>query len=86
MNPKTFNELKTKIQNAIQQKLAQLPNNHGEAGFTLIDGFLNFPIQDKMDGSLTIGGPTVPMVAIMGNTSGRVTFFPLKALIPDFDK
>lgn len=85
MNPKTFNQLKNEIQTAIKSRMDSLNLPQGEAGFTLIDGFFNFPIQDQLNGSLIIGGPSVPMVAIMGNTSGRVFFFPLKVLIPNFE-
>ncbi len=82
MNNNSFKELKPQIQAAIQQKMGLLTIQHGETGFTLLDGFFNFPIQDEISGSIVIGGPTVPMVAIIGNTSQRVFFFPLKALLP----
>ncbi|HAT9260032.1 TPA: hypothetical protein JBC74_00005, partial [Legionella pneumophila subsp. pneumophila] len=37
---------------------------------SLIDGFINQPIQQELSGNIVIGGPTIPMVAVVGNNSG----------------
>ncbi|HAT9215558.1 TPA: hypothetical protein JBC15_02140 [Legionella pneumophila subsp. pneumophila] len=39
---------------------------------SLIDGFINQPIQQELSGNIVIGGPTIPMVAVVGNNSGRI--------------
>ena len=77
-----FEENKDKIKKAIGEKLKNSPVP-GEAGFTLIEGFFNQPFQKELTGSFMIGGPTLPMVALVGNTTGRVYYFALKALLPD---
>ena len=48
----------------------------------LIDGFINQPIYNEFSGNVVIGGPTIPMIALIGN-SGRIYFFALKALLSD---
>lgn len=50
---------------------------------TLIDGFINQPMYKELTGAFVIGGPTIPMIAVVGNNSGRIYFFALKALLPD---
>ena len=78
-----FDDYKQKITEAIQDKLKQNPIK-GEDGFSLIEGFFNQSIQNEIAaGNILIGGITVPMVAIVGNKTCRMYFFPLKALLPD---
>ena len=50
---------------------------------SLIDAFINQPIYKEFTGAFVIGGPTIPMIAVVGNNSGRIYFFALKALLPD---
>jgi len=83
MNPINFNSIKNELQNALQERI-RLTHLVGEtAGFTLVEGFLNSPLQTEISGSLVIGGPNIPMVAIVGNSSGRMYFFALKAVLPN---
>lgn len=84
MTKKTFEELKPKIQEAIENKLKKFPIQ-GEEGFILVDGFFMFPFQKEISGAFVIGGPSVPAVAIVGKTTGRIYYFALKVLIPDLD-
>lgn len=84
MEQKTFSELKPKIQKAIEKRLDENPID-GENGFILIDGFIMKTIQPKLSGSVVIGGPSVPMVGIVGKTTGRVYLFALKVLLPDIE-
>jgi len=79
MNTVKFPEYKQRITEAIEQKIRTVPIA-GENGFTIIDGFIMQPISGEVSGNITIGGPTVPLVAIVGNTSGRIYYFALKAL------
>ena len=78
-----FEDIKHDIQAAISERLDKLMAPHGEAGFILVDGFFNFPIQSEIGNGFVIGGPSLPMVAIMGKTSNRIFFFPLKVLLPN---
>jgi len=54
-----------------------------EKGVTLIKGIFNLPIQAEFSGNIIIGGPSVPMIAVVGNQSGRIYYFSLKMLLPD---
>lgn len=56
-----------------------------EEKFTLLNGFFNTPVQDRLDGHIYLGGPSIPMIAVMGQSSGQVIFFALKFLMPNLD-
>ena len=79
-----FEDYKAQILTSIDQKLRLKPIT-GEAGFTLVEGFIMQPLNKEISGSIIIGGTTIPLVAIVGNTSGRMYYFALKALIPNID-
>jgi len=74
-----FLEYKEKITKALNDKGTSLGI---QEPVNLIDGFINQPIYNELTGSFVIGGPTIPMIAVVGN-SGRIYFFALKALLPD---
>jgi len=74
-----FEDYKQRITDAIQAKLRVTPIV-GENGFALVDGFIMQPLSNEVSGNIVIGGPTIPLVAIVGNTSGRMYYFALKAL------
>jgi len=82
MNTVKFLDIKEKLQLALQEKLKQTPIV-GEAGFTLIDGFMTLPLHGDISNNLIIGGPSIPVIGIVGNTSGRVYTFALKVILPD---
>jgi len=75
MNTVKFLDIKEKLQLALQEKLKQTPIV-GEAGFTLIDGFMTLPLHGDISNNLIIGGPSIPVIGIVGNTSGRVYLCP----------
>lgn len=81
MNIVKFSEIKNELQLELEKRLKESPIL-GEAGFTLIDGFSNLSLQTELSNSVIVGGPSIPMVAIVGNTSGRVYTFALKAILP----
>lgn len=54
-------------------------------GFILFDGFFNIPFQPILNGSINLGGPTLPAVAIIGKSTGLIHYFALKALLPDIE-
>lgn len=76
--PIEFSDYKEQIINAIDERKDHL--NITEK-VILIDGFINQPIYDKFTGGFVVGGPMIPMVAALGQKSGRIYFFALKALI-----
>ena len=80
MDPIKFSEYKQRIIDALNSRSPQLGINEP---ITLVDGFINQPLQIEFTGGLVIGGPAIPMVAVVGNNSGRIYYFALKALLPD---
>lgn len=83
MEPIKFSDYKKQIINALNERSASLGVNEP---VTLVDGFVNQPIKNEISSSITIGGPTIPMIMIVGNKSGRIYLFALKFLLPDIDK
>lgn len=77
-----FSDIKEELQKKLQEKLKTSPIL-GEAGFTLIEGFITTSLQGEISGSFILGGPIIPTVGIVGNTSGRIYTFALKAVMPD---
>ena len=47
----------------------------------LMEGFVNYPLDSELTKKITIGGETVPMVMLLGQESGQIYLFALKALI-----
>lgn len=83
MNKVEFKTIKPKIQEALPEAMKKSGITAEEGGFVLIDGFFNQPFHAELTSSVVIGGPALPLVAVIGKASGRVYFFALKALIPD---
>jgi hypothetical protein len=89
MEPLKFDDFKEKIANALNSRIKSLnspiidESAVAESGYILIEGFFNLGFQKELSGGLILGGPTLPSVAVVGNTSGRIYFFALKALLPD---
>jgi hypothetical protein len=52
--------------------------------YILIDSFINPPIYNELTEDFVLGGPTIPMIALVGD-SGRIYFFALKALLPKIE-
>ncbi len=44
---------------------------------------MSLPLQSEITGNITIGGPFIPMVGVVGKTSGRIYTYALKILLPD---
>jgi hypothetical protein len=79
--PFKFAANKALITQRIQEKLRE-NGIVDPAGFSLVDGFIMQPLSAEVSGNLTLGGPTLPLVAVVANTSGRVYYFAAKALLP----
>jgi len=78
-----FEDLRVKITDAINIKIKTglLPKD--KEGYILVDGYINMQLQNELNGSIIIGGPTIPTVAIVGKSSALIYTFALKALLPD---
>jgi hypothetical protein len=76
-----FAEIKDQILAALETR-SQKKSFGIEEKATLVEGFLNEPFSKELTNSIVIGGPTVPMIMLVGNESGKIYFFALKALVP----
>ena len=79
-----FADIKDKVLNALNQKINQGTLRFAEK-IEIVDGFVNQPLTMEMSNSFVLGGPSIPMILLVGN-SGQLYFFALKALLPNFDK
>lgn len=80
-----FEEYKDRITNKITENVLSKNILIDPEGFILLDGFFNIPFQPVLNGSINLGGPTIPAVAIIGKSTGLIHYFALKALIPDIE-
>lgn len=76
-----FDTYRVQLQQIISQKYSR-GEFSGEQSVALIDGFLNDPLQTSIGTGYSLGGPSLPLVAVVGATTGKVYYFALKALIP----
>ncbi len=83
MNPIKFSDIKDELQRAMQQKLSLTFMPGETAGFTLIEGFMTTPILGELSNNMIIGGPNIPTVGVVGNSSGRIYTFALKLILPN---
>lgn len=76
-----FEDFKSLITKAVEEHLRTTPIQ-GEAGFTLIDGFIMQQLNKEISRDIIIGGDVnlLPLVAVVGNTSGRLYYFAVKKL------
>lgn len=69
--------------------LEAINNKNGSHGIqeptSLVEGFFKQPIYNEVSGNIIIVGPTIPMIAVAGTSSGRIYFFALKALLPNLE-
>ncbi|MEI6375741.1 MAG: hypothetical protein WCO97_00935 [bacterium] len=77
-----FSEIKERLVQALNLKLSQNKLSVNEK-VTIVDGFVNQPLSMELSGAFVIGGPAVPLIMLVGNDSGRVYYFALKAILPD---
>jgi hypothetical protein len=76
-----FADIKEKIRRALNEKE---PKKLGiDEKIQLIDGFVNLQLDTELSGNITVGGPRIPTVSVLGVESGRIYFFALKALLPE---
>jgi hypothetical protein len=77
-----FSEIKNDLVIALNEKLKS-NKLHITEKVTIIDGFVNQPLSMELSGSFVIGGPTIPMIMLIGDESGRIYYFALKAILPN---
>lgn len=77
-----FEDLKKDITQRLKERSLVIGIKESVA---ILEGFVMEPFKTELTGEFTVGGPTVPMVMLIGNESGRVYFFALKALLPELE-
>jgi hypothetical protein len=75
-----FAKERDNIIKAITDRSEQLGINES---VTLLEGFVSQPYSTSLSSTLVIGGPSVPMVMLVGNQTGRVYLFAYKALVQE---
>lgn len=73
-----FATLKKEIVKSLEERLQLIGITES---VTLVDGFVNQPLNMQVTGNVVIGGPSIPMIVLVGNETGRVYFFALKAIL-----
>lgn len=79
-NSTRFEELESRIIEALQAR-HRIPGVNEQL---IVVGLSSIPIQDDLK-SVNIGGRNVPVVVVIGQESGRVYHFALKAVLPDWE-
>ncbi len=65
---------KQKIVDALSKKGANLPCPRcNTKNFTLLDGYFNQTIQQKLTADLVLGGPSVPSIIVVCNNCGYIS-------------
>jgi hypothetical protein len=73
--PVDFQTHKNEIFKALTEK-GKLVGN-----WSILDFFVNQPIQKEISGNVIIGGPSLPLVVVMNQDTGEVKYFSLKFLL-----
>lgn len=77
-----FEEYKKQIEDAINARIKE-GYIKDPIGFILLDGFINFTYNKKLDNSIIVGGPSVPCVSVVGKATGLIHTFAVKVLLPN---
>ncbi len=80
-NQKNFSEHKDEILKALNEKMSKGEIKIQEK-VTIVEGFFMQSFQDTLQG-IQLGGRTVPSIMLVGEESGQIYFFALKAILPN---
>jgi ribosomal protein S27AE len=76
-------ELRKQIQQSLEQKGALGSCERcGSGNFTLLDGYFRQDVQNDMQ-NVVMGGPSVPTISMACSNCGNMSFFAVKALLPN---
>jgi hypothetical protein len=80
-----FSKLRKQLLDALNEKLAK-----GELPFMeeigLLYGFVEQRVSSTYGGDPVVyGGPSIPMIMLLGKKSGRIYYLALKAILPDIE-
>jgi hypothetical protein len=83
MKQTKFEDVQEELLKKIREKLDKNPIPNETDGFTIVGGFSYMPIHNNISGNIVIGGPTLPIVLLVGNSTGIVYTFALKVIMPE---
>lgn len=82
-----FEDIKNELLPIINEKIKFIP--HDPKGFTLIEGFISCPLQKEFTrpdksilSSIATISTSIPLVAVIGNSSGVIYYLSIKYLMP----
>lgn len=76
-----MNIKKEEVIKALTEKKAVLPCSRcGCNSFTVLDGYSKIMLDKEVDASIRLGGPVVPVVAVVCTNCGAITLHALGAL------
>ncbi|WAC02147.1 hypothetical protein N7U66_20620 [Lacinutrix neustonica] len=74
-------EIKNEIAEKLNEKKAILPCGRcGQSKFSVLDGFVNLPLSEEINGNMVIGGPSIPCAVIACNNCGNLSYHALGAI------
>lgn len=76
-----FASEKQKIIDVIEKRKDVLEKLGINEPVSLIDGFITQTLSMKLSTELYVGESVIPMIILLGKSTGRIYFFALKALI-----
>jgi hypothetical protein len=78
-----------KFQDIKNDIIAQLKIHGQKTGITepvtLVDGFIRQPYNMELSSTFVIGGPTIPMIMLLGDETGQIYLFALKAILKNLE-
>ncbi len=78
-----------KFEDVKQSLIEELQKRSDKIGITesvtLLEGFVSEPFSKEYSNTYVLGGPMVPMIMLIGNESGRIYFFALKAILKNIE-
>lgn len=81
---------KIKFEDCKERIVAELLARHeimpyDKNGYILVEGFLEQQVLSESSDNIVLGGPSLPMIALIGESTGLVFYFSAKILLPDLE-
>lgn len=80
-----FKDVKTKIINSIENRANKIREWGIKEPLSLIDGFVQLQLANKLDEKFYDSGKCVPVIQLLGEETGQIYYFALKALIDIYE-
>jgi hypothetical protein len=82
-----FQEIKARLLQVLTAKIAHKMQADEPAGWELVDGFFHQDVQPATlpQGSIVLGGKMLPVVAVLGKTTGQLYYYALNVLLREME-